>query len=124
MISDQQILKHIQRAPRSTAGYKQLLREMGLRGQERRELEERLQAMVKRGELAKIGRDRYALPTTPAKARDGRNLVSGRLQMHRDGFGFVIPDSESLKQKIEGDIFIPPPQIGVAMHGDQVLVEL
>src|SRR6185369_16385980 len=25
---------------------------------------------------------------------------------------------------IEGDVFIPPPAIGLAMHGDQVLVEL
>ena len=48
--------------------------------------------------------------------------------MHRDGFGFVIPDAKSLspalKSKLAGDIFIPPHQIGNAMHGDLVLVDI
>jgi Exoribonuclease R len=48
--------------------------------------------------------------------------------MHRDGFGFVIPDQKSLTpqltSKLSGDIFIPPHQIGNAMHGDLVLVEI
>jgi len=48
--------------------------------------------------------------------------------MHRDGFGFVTPDptslDERLKAKLAGDIFIPPPAVGSAMHGDHVLVEI
>ncbi len=48
--------------------------------------------------------------------------------MHRDGFGFVIPDasslSPSLKSRLVGDIFIPPHAIGNAMHGDRVLVDI
>ena len=43
--------------------------------------------------------------------------------MHRDGYGFVIPNPDQ-RGTIEGDVFIPPPAIGSAMHGDQVLVEL
>ena len=43
--------------------------------------------------------------------------------MHRDGYGFVVPNPDQ-RATIEGDIFIPPPAIGSAMHGDQVLVEL
>ncbi|HEY1272042.1 MAG TPA: RNB domain-containing ribonuclease, partial [Terriglobales bacterium] len=52
----------------------------------------------------------------------------GRLSMHRDGYGFVIPDANSLdprlKERLSGDVFIPPPAVGAAMHGDRVLVEL
>ncbi len=52
----------------------------------------------------------------------------GRLTMHRDGFGFVIPDASSLapslKSKLAGDIFIAPHAIGNAMHGDRVLVDI
>lgn len=47
--------------------------------------------------------------------------------MHRDGYGFVLPDPKSRGDRFEGlagDIFIPPPFIGNAMHGDQVLVEV
>ncbi len=57
-----------------------------------------------------------------------KNLVAGRLTMHRDGFGFVIPDAKSLspalKAKLTGDIFIAPHLIGNAMHGDLVLVDI
>jgi len=57
-----------------------------------------------------------------------RNLLIGRLTMHRDGFGFVIPEATSLdaslKARLAGDVFIPPHAIGSSMHGDRVLVEV
>jgi ribonuclease R len=56
------------------------------------------------------------------------NSLIGRLTMHRDGFGFVIPEADSLdanlKARLAGDVFIPPPAIGSSMHGDRVLVEV
>ncbi len=123
MLSDASILKHIARQPKHQAGYKQLIRELGLHGEERRELAAQLQKLVKTGALIAIDSDRYALPQAAAD----KNLVAGRLTMHRDGFGFVIPESKSLgqlKSKLTGDIFIPPHQIGNAMHGDLVLVDI
>jgi len=121
MLNDQSILRHIERQPHQSAGYKQLVREMGLRGEERRQLAERIQALVKSGRLIETGRERFTL-AEHAAAR--QNLIAGRLTMHRDGYGFVIPNAGQRLEKIEGDIFIPPPAIGSAMHGDQVLVEL
>jgi ribonuclease R len=57
-----------------------------------------------------------------------RNMLVGRLTMHRDGFGFVIPDPTSLdanlKARLAGDVFIAPHAIGSSMHGDRVLVEV
>src|ERR1700692_1526472 len=57
-----------------------------------------------------------------------RNMLVGRLPMHRDGFGFVIPDATSLdanlKARLAGDVFIAPHAIGSSMHGDRVLVEV
>jgi ribonuclease R len=47
--------------------------------------------------------------------------VGGKLDLHRDGFGFVRPDSTS-NGRTE-DIFIPPNEINGAMQGDLVLVE-
>jgi ribonuclease R len=58
----------------------------------------------------------------------GRNQLVGRLTMHRDGFGFVIPEATSLdaslKARLAGDVFIPPHAIGSSMHGDRVLAEV
>jgi len=124
MLSDTIILKHIARQPKRSAGYKQLVRELGLHGEARADLNSRLQKLAKRGELVQVDTDRYALPQAAAE----NNLVAGRLSMHRDGFGFVIPDASSLtpsmKARLTGDIFIAPHAIGNAMHGDRVLVDI
>jgi ribonuclease R len=124
MLSDSIILKHIARQPKRAAGFKQLVRELGLHGAERRELDERLQKLVGSGALIQGDSDRYELPQAAAD----KNLVAGRLTMHRDGFGFVIPDAKSLsaalKARLTGDIFIAPHLIGNAMHGDLVLVDI
>ncbi len=124
MLSDSTILKHIARQPKRSAGFKQLVRELGLHGEGRGELDARLQKLVAAGELIQLNSDRYAQPQ-PAP---DKNLVAGRLTMHRDGFGFVVPDpnslSPSLKSRLSGDIFIAPHAIGNAMHGDRVLVDI
>src|SRR5256712_1808120 len=124
MLSDSAILKKIERQPKHTAGFKQLVRELGVHGDERQDLHDRLDRMARSGQLLKVESDRYVIP----QAATGKNLIVGRLSMHRDGFGFVLPDPTSLndrlKARLSGDIFIPPPAVGSAMHGDRVLVEM
>jgi len=124
-LSDSVIIRHIERQPKKTASHKQLLRELGARGGEaRRELTDRLYALVKKGQLLEIDQGRYSIP----QVKTGRNTFVGRLSMHRDGFGFVIPDAvtldASIKSRLAGDVFIPPHATGTSMHGDRVLVEI
>ena len=125
MLSDSSILRHIERQPKKTASHKQLLRELGARGGDaRRELTDQLYALVRKGQLLEIDQGRYSIP----QAKTGCNTLVGRLSMHRDGYGFVIPDANSLdpniKARLAGDVFIPPPAVGSSMHGDRVLVEI
>ncbi|PYU05895.1 MAG: ribonuclease R, partial [Acidobacteria bacterium] len=51
-----------------------------------------------------------------------RNSLSGRLILHQDGYGFVVPD-DPLPQ-LDRDVFIPRDAVGDAMHGDHVQIEL
>ena len=124
MVSDSVILKKIERQPRHAAGFKQLVRELGVGGDERKQLLSRLERLVSSGQLLQVGGGRYAIPQPSA----GKNMVIGKLSMHRDGYGFVTPDpsamDERLKARLAGDVFIPPPAVGSAMHGDRVLVEV
>src|SRR5437763_694288 len=124
MLTEQEVLRYIGKQPKHTAGYKQLVHDLGVKGRERRALESVLKDMTRRRKLVSIGKERWSLPTTASN----RDLVVGRLTMHRDGYGFVVADPDSLparaQGKLAGDIFIPPPEIGNAMHGDRVLVEL
>jgi ribonuclease R len=118
-MTDRELLHRIERSAGHRAGYKQLVRELGLGGgRERRMLLEQLDRMTARGELVKSGRDHWALP----QAISRNNLIAGRLDVHRDGFGFVRPETRQAGG--DDDIFIPPNEMNGAMQGDQVLVEL
>jgi ribonuclease R len=52
----------------------------------------------------------------------GRNSLAGRLILHQDGYGFVVPDRPV--PNLDRDVFIPRDAVGDAMHGDHVQVEL
>ena len=121
-VPDSEILRHIRRQPKGTAGFKQLVRELRVKGQDRRDLAESLERLAAGGQLAHIDSDRFAIPKTAT------NQIVGRLSMHRDGYGFVIPNradlKEPLRSQLSGDVFVAPHQIGSSMHGDRVLVEV
>ena len=118
-MTDHELLRRIERSPGQTAGYKQLVRELGLGGgRERRLLVEQLDRLAGRGDLIKMDRDHWSL--RQARSRD--NLAAGRLDLHRDGFGFVR--EEPRRSDGDGDIFIAPNEMNGAMQGDQVLVDL
>ena len=117
---DKELFQRVERSPGQRAGYKQLVRELGLGGgRERRLLLEQLDRLTASGQLVKLDREFWAVA---AAARKRNNWVSGRLDLHRDGYGFVRPET---REKIgEEDIFIPPDSLESAMQGDLVLVEL
>src|SRR5262245_11054471 len=102
-INDSTILRHIGRQPKQAAGFKQLLHELGVRGADRRQFAERMERLVSRGEL--VEKDgKYAIPANTKN----KNLITGRLTMHRDGYGFVLPETDSVRGRFSGDIFINP----------------
>ena len=51
-----------------------------------------------------------------------RDELTGRLVLHHDGYGFVVPDIPT--PQYAGDIFIPRDSIEDAMHGDHVLAKI
>ena len=119
--------------------------ELGLGGgRERRLLLEQLARITARGELVKTADEQWALPKADPektaraakKVYDGRGveiasgarefratrdkLLAGRLDLHRDGYGFVRPNGSSDRSD---DLFIPPNELNGAMQGDEVLVD-
>ncbi|HKB07882.1 MAG TPA: ribonuclease R [Candidatus Polarisedimenticolia bacterium] len=95
-----------------------------------------LRDLMSDGEVVKAGRDRYAPPTIrqgpdggrpegkqpqrsgAAAGPRGQKLVSGRLQRHPRGFGFVVPDAGG------PDLFVPPRGLGDLLDGDRVAVRV
>ena len=123
-MTDRELLKRIARSAGQKAGYKQLVRELSLGGgMQRRLLLEQLARMTARGALVKLDREHWSIPRTVSAAGGRRdNLAAGRLDLHRDGYGFVRPNARQATG--QEDIFIPPNEINGAMQGDQVLVEV
>ena len=139
--TDRELIRRIERSAGGRAGYKQLVRELGLGGgRERRLLLEQLARMTARGELVKIKDELWALPaaipertartrfaTAQSEPPNGNalrstrdRLVAGRLDLHRDGYGFVRPNGSTDRAD---DLFIPPTELNGAMQGDEVLVD-
>src|SRR5512140_472526 len=115
MPGEREILRFLSRQPKQTASFKQMLREMGARGQERHDLKDELKRLTDEGMLVESRGQIFSM------AR-GADFVAGRLVRHRDGYGFVIPD-EPLP-KVAGDVYIDAYGMRDAMHGDHVLVKL
>ncbi len=78
--------------------------------------------------MRQAGRSPATVPDErPATAREGggiasHNEIKGRLVLHHDGYGFVVPDPPV--PWLDRDVFIPRDAVEDAMHGDQVLVKM
>jgi len=115
-MNDTDVLGHIARLPHARANFKQLVRELGARGEARDELEKILFRLLQKGELVEPRSGQYVV------TRSNRDYAVGRVIAHRDGFGFVAMDPPL--EGITGDLFLPPDEVEKAMHGDRVLARI
>lgn len=102
--------------PHGRANFKQLVRELGARGGLREDLEAALAQLAARGDVIETRSGYYVLPQST------REYATGRLNTHREGYGFLVADPPV--QGVEGDIYIPRESAAKAMHGDRVLVRI
>jgi ribonuclease R len=107
-----EILDVFQKKSNALLNYKQLAAALKIRDKQLRALIiEVLRELTDEGKLREMERGKY-------KAAHIVKRVLGRLEMTRKGVGYVIcPDREK-------DIFIDKSHLSVALHGDEVAVEL
>jgi len=115
-MKDGALLQHISQLPHGKANLKHLVRELHVKGAERDKLEAALERLVDRGDLIEIRSGHF---TATAKSRE---LASGRMSIHRDGYGFLVTDKPI--EGITGDIFIPGSATKGAMNGDRAIVRI
>ena len=73
-------------------------------------LERRLKAMLRDAQLVQNRNGKLGVVSR-------MDLIPGRVQGHKDGFGFLIPDDNT-----QSDLFLGPRQMEKVMDGDRVLV--
>jgi ribonuclease R len=89
-----------------------LLDALGLHtASQRTALDKRLNAMLRAGQLLQNRRGGY-LPV------DEREMLRGTITGHRDGYGFLLPDTG------EDDVYLAPREMRAVLHGDRVLVRV
>jgi ribonuclease R len=74
-------------------------------------LNRRLNAMARDGQLLKNRKNHYGVPAK-------MDLVTGTVEGHPDGFGFLTPETGGK------DIYIPPNEMRRLMHGDTVMAHI
>jgi ribonuclease R len=123
------------------ASASQIAQGLRLKKTDNRSLFKMLSKLKKRRAIEELPGGRYRLPSRrpdkepqvqkPAQSATrplqpssiaGRDEVKGRLVLHHDGYGFVVPDSPM--PQLDGDVFIPRDAIQDAMHGDHVLAKI
>jgi ribonuclease R len=110
------VMQRMAAQPHGRAALKTLLRELTARGGERKAVEDAVERLAARGTLIELRGGQYVLPSRT------QEFAAGRVNMHREGYGFVIPDVPP--PGVLGDIFLPPRTAGEAMHGDRVLARI
>jgi ribonuclease R len=134
-LSPDNILRFLQ-VRTDSASAQEISQGLRLAKSDRKPLFKMLSKLKKRNLIVEIAAGRYRLKAKKQSPEAGREAekspsrnqqrqasgISGRLVLHQDGYGFVIPNEPI--PNIEGDIFIPRHATEDAMHGDQVLVEI
>ncbi|MDQ6809208.1 MAG: ribonuclease R, partial [Verrucomicrobiota bacterium] len=85
---------------------------LGRRSGERMNLNEILRELEREGDVARIRKNRYVLPSEA-------DLVTGSLSVHQAGYAFLPRE-----KKGEQDLFISAENTGTAMHGDRVVARI
>src|SRR5690625_1525977 len=71
-----------------------------------------LNELEETGQLIRTRKNRYGLP-------EKMNLIRGKIEMNKKGFGFLIPDDDKMD-----DVYIHSSDLNSAMNGDIVIVRL
>jgi ribonuclease R len=116
VLSDASLIKYISGLPHARANFKQLVRELKARGEDRQRLEASLDRLAERGQLIETRSGHYVVP------KYSREYAVGRLSVHREGYAFVISDTPI--EGIRGDVYIPRESAETAMHGDRVVARI
>ncbi len=104
---DSAILEALRQKGSRVLTFRQLAKKLGVREADEEALRERLEALERAGEIARIRGEKYS-------AIEFSNMLSGRITVRPEGYGFVLVDGGA-------DLFVPRSGMHGAMDGDTVL---
>jgi ribonuclease R len=115
MLADEQILALMRERIDHPASVRELLQALKIPKEERPAFRRRLKHLVAAGELIETRNRHFGLP-------ERMDLVTGRIEIHPQGYGFVRPERQL--EGTKGDIYVAGSNLNEAMHGDRVVVRI
>ncbi len=112
MVNKESILSFFREKTGKPLSFKDIVSLMRLSHPEARALKRLLRQMMREGDIVMTRKGLYG-------PSDDMNLITGRFEAHRDGYGFVI-----LEKPGERDIFVPARSTQGAMDNDRVIVRM
>ena len=110
--AQRRILNLLAKKPRLRLTPAEIQRRGGFPRQQLQPIIDALRDLCRAGQVVRLKKNHYALP-------DGQNLISGRVQAHPDGYGFLVPDDKGLE-----DLYLNRREMRRLMHGDRVMVRV
>lgn len=92
--------------------FAEIARALEVASSQRKDLHRTLQGLIADRQIVRLDRRHYGLPA-PDK------VIVGRVQAHRDGYGFLVPEEAGLP-----DIFLGKREVRDLMHRDRVALHL
>ena len=115
-MTDAALLEHISNQARGRTNLKQLYRDLKARGDSRDAIEAALDRLAARGDIVELHNGHYVATA------GSREFVAGRVSIHRDGYGFLIPDRPI--PGVAGDIYLSRDAARGAMNGDRAIARI
>jgi len=112
MVNKESILAFFREKTGKPLGFKEIVSLMHLSHPEARALKRLLRQMLRAGDIVMTRKGLYG-------PSEDMNLITGRFEAHRDGYGFVI-----LEKPGERDIFVPARWTLGAMDNDRVIARM
>ncbi len=116
VMTSAELLGHIQKQPHGRTSLKTLYRDLRVRGDQRAAVDALIDKLVARGDLLELRGGHYEV------AGVNKDNVAGRVSVHRDGFGFLIPDTQV--PGLAGDIYLSRNSVKGAMTGDRAVARI
>ncbi|MFN2387439.1 MAG: ribonuclease R [Thermoanaerobaculia bacterium] len=104
---DSAILETLRQKGSRILTFRQLAKKLGVREADEEALRERLDALERSGEIARVRGEKYS-------AIEFSNMLAGRITVRPEGYGFVLVEGGA-------DLFVPRSGMHGAMDGDTVL---